>query len=120
MKNLPPNVKIHGEKDTKEVSEFYKIADVLLFPSDDECSPLVLKEGISNGLKIIAFNLEHYKETYINYIEPLSNNINKDYELLLDTIHSPRKYNIDINNNEKNIKEFAKAHEKFYKKIINK
>lgn len=120
MRNLPPNIKIHGEKDTKEVSKFYKMADLLLFPSDDECSPLVLKEGISNGLKILAFDLEHYGDTYINYIEPLSNNINKDYELLLDTIHSPRKYNVNLNDSKSNIKEFANAHKNFYKNLLNK
>ena len=119
MKNLPPNVKIHGEKNTKEVSKFYKMSDLLLFPSDDECSPLVLKEGISNNMKILAFNLEHYGDVYIKYIEALNNNINDDFELLLDTIHSPRKYDINLNQSKLNIKEFANAHKEFYKQILN-
>tara|TARA_R110000737_G_scaffold250153_1_gene259947 strand:+ start:49 stop:1161 length:1113 start_codon:yes stop_codon:yes gene_type:complete len=118
MENLPPNVKIHGEKDTKEVSKFYKMSDLLLFPSDDECSPLVLKEGISNNMKIMAFNLKHYGDVYINYIEALSNNINDDFELLLDTIHGPRKYNNDLNQNKLNINKFANAHKDFYELIL--
>ena len=116
MNDLPPNIKIHGEKDMEEVSRFYKMADLLLFPSDDECSPLVLREGISNGMKIMAFNLEHYGDTYINYIEPLSNDIDDDFELLLDTIHGPKKY--DINLNTSIVKEFAMAHKEFYEIIL--
>ena len=94
------------------------MSDLLLFPSDDECSPLVLKEGISNNMKIMAFNLKHYGDVYINYIEALSNNINDDFELLLDTIHGPRKYNNDLNQNKLNINKFANAHKDFYELIL--
>ena len=55
MKDLPSNVKVWGEKDN--VSDFMCAADVLMFNSTWECNPLVLREGISYGLKILSRNL---------------------------------------------------------------
>ena len=117
---LPPNVLIHGEKHGHEVSEFYKMSDVLLFPSIDECNPIVLKEGISNNIKILAYNQKHYGDIYTNYIETLSGDVINDFELLLDTIHSPIKYQNDMSKSGLNLYQFAGAHREFYKHLNGK
>ena len=119
MKDLPPNIMVYGEKNGDEIAEFYKMADLMLFSSTWECNPVVLKEAISNNIKIIAFDLDHYGNDYIDFIEPLNGNINHDYELLLNTIHSPKKYNWKNVKNLVNVKEFASKHIEFYKTIIN-
>ncbi len=120
MKDLPPNVLIHGEKHSHEVSEFYKMSDVSLFTSIDECNPIVLKESISNNIKILAYNQQHYGDIYTNYIETLSSDVDEDFELLLDTIHSPIKYQNDMSKSGLNIYKFADAHREFYKHLNGK
>jgi len=117
MENLPPNIIIHGEKDTEEVSEFYKISDLMLFTSTWECNPIVLKEAISNNIKIMAFDLDHYRGVYTNFIEKLTGNLEEDIENLIDIIHSPIKYK-PIKQNK--LKEFAKKHLELYENIINR
>ena len=51
MDNLPSNVTIWGERN--DVDSFMIASDILMFNSTYECNPLVLKESISYGLKII-------------------------------------------------------------------
>ena len=117
MNNLPPNILIHGEKDEYEVSKFYKMSDLMLFTSTWECNPIVLKESITNGIKIMAYDLDHYGSENTPFIEPLTGNIDKDYELFLNTIYSPKKYkNVDTNS-EAIMSKFAQNHLKFYKNL---
>ena len=118
MNDLPPNVIIHGEKNSYEVSKFYKMSDVLLFPSTDECNSIVLKEAISNNIKIMAFNLEHYGDNYTKYFNVLSNDLDNDFEILLDVIHSPLKYENDISKSGLNVYQFANKHKEFYQYLI--
>lgn len=116
MEDLPKTVRIHGEK--SNVDEFYKMADLMLFPSTWECNPIVLKEAISNNIKIMANNLDHYGDEYTPFITNLTGNLNTDVKNLINDIHSPIKYNnSDIKND---IKTFALNHIKFYKNLNGK
>ena len=111
---LPPNVFVHGEK--SDINYYMKMSDMMLFTSTWECNPIVLKEAISNNIKIMAFNLDHYGEEYTPFITPLTGNQNTDYTNFIDTIHSPIKYKgYDIDNNVHN---FAKNHINFYNFLL--
>tara|TARA_R110000823_G_scaffold315593_1_gene448558 strand:- start:83 stop:1183 length:1101 start_codon:yes stop_codon:yes gene_type:complete len=119
MKDLPPNIIIHGEKNLNDVSEFYKIADLMLFTSTWESWGIVIEEAIANNIKIMAHNLNHYGNERISFIEPLSGNIEDDYELLINTIHSPIKYSINDINTKLNMRSFADKHINLYKNLLN-
>ena len=69
MNDIPDNVKIWGERD--DVDMFLDAADVFMFNSTWECNPLVLREAISYGKKIIARDLPQYKNMFTRYITNL-------------------------------------------------
>lgn len=115
LNNLPPNVFVYGERTDTDV--FYRMADAMLFTSTWECNPVVLKEAISNNLRILAFNLEHYGGEYNKFIDPLSGNPEKDYKQLVNSIHSPVKYKIE--DYSSNVMAFAKKHIDFYNYLLN-
>ena len=115
MEDLPPNVLVWGEKDN--VGDYFQLADLMLFTSTWECNPIVLKEAISNKSKIMAFDLDHYGEEYVPYITPLTGNQDKDCSNILDTIHSPLKY--QNQNLENGMKEFAENHINLYNLLLN-
>lgn len=115
IKDISPNVLIWGEKNNTK--DFFRIADLMLFTSTWECNPIVLKEAISNNIKIMANNLDHYGDEYLPFIHPLTSNTYLDSSNLIDVIHSPIKYN---NSNIKNsVKNFADKHVKFYTSLLN-
>jgi autotransporter strand-loop-strand O-heptosyltransferase len=66
---VPENVKIWGERD--DVDMFLDAADVFMFNSTWECNPLVIREAISKGKKIIARDLPQYKNMFTRYITNL-------------------------------------------------
>lgn len=66
---VPDNVKIWGERD--DVDKFLDAADVFMFNSTWECNPLVIREAISKGKKIIARDLPQYKNMFTRYITNL-------------------------------------------------
>ena len=51
MNNLPNNVTVWGER--KDVDKFMESCDVLMFNSTWECNPLVVRESINYGMKIL-------------------------------------------------------------------
>jgi glycosyltransferase involved in cell wall biosynthesis len=115
MKEFPPNVLIWGERNDTDI--FFKMSDLMLFTSNWECNPIVLKEAISNNIKIMAYNLDHYGDEYTPFITPLTGNLFTDKNNLIETIHSPIKYNSkDITNS---VSEFANNHIKFYESLLN-
>ena len=66
-KNIPSNCKIWGERD--DVNIFYTASDLVIFPSialfnDKETSPLVIRETISIGAKLLLRNLPVYVDMY--------------------------------------------------------
>lgn len=74
MKDLPPNVKVWGERD--DVDSFLKHANVFMFNSTIECNPLALREAIEYNLPIIAHNLPQYYGRYAQYIQPIDTDLN--------------------------------------------
>ena len=73
MKELPPNVKVWGER--SDTGRFMKWADVFMFNSTWECNPLVLREAISFGKAIIAHNLPQYGSMFDKYIQPIDTDL---------------------------------------------
>ena len=114
MKDLPSNVTVWGEKDN--INEFMLAADVLMFNSTWECNPLVLREGISYGLKILARNLPQYMDMFTPYIKELSGDIFDIKNQLLDLI----KEEINYEYPKYTWKEFAEKNYNLYNKILNK
>ncbi len=114
MESIPPNVIVWGEKDNTK--DYFKLADLMLFTSTWECNPIVLKEAISNNIKIMANNLDHYGEEYTPFISELTGDSFTDAYNLVDIIHSPIKYSdYDIDNN---MQTFADNHIKFYTSLL--
>jgi FkbM family methyltransferase len=67
LNNLPSNCKIWGERD--DVNSFYSASDLVIFPSialfnDKETSPLVIRETINMGAKLLLRNLPVYVDMY--------------------------------------------------------
>ena len=111
---IPPNVNIWNER--KDVDKFFKFADLMLFTSNWECNPIVLKEAISNNKKIMAYDLDHYGDEYKSFITPLTGDSFRDSNNLIDTIFSPTKYN--IKEGKKDTINFALKHINFYKFLL--
>lgn len=103
MGNVPNNVQIWGERD--DIDTFMQAADVFMFNSINECSPIVLREAISFGLPIIARNLPTYAGMYDKYLQPIDTDLNK----------IQREYKIP---NDKNSRSFALNHQKAYDAIL--
>ena len=105
MKDLPPNVKVWGER--KDVDSFMEMADIFMFNSTLELNPLVLREAIGHGLPIIARNLPQYAGMYDAYINPIDTD--------LDTLKCNYEVPTDCTSSI-----FAFRHEEAYKKILEK
>lgn len=114
LENLPTNVTVWGER--PDVSDFMKACDVFMFNSTYECNPLVLREAISYGLKIVARDLPQYMGMFDEYIVKLTDDLQKNSELLLSSIQSDYTYELP-NNAAKN---FADSHLNLYKNILSK
>jgi autotransporter strand-loop-strand O-heptosyltransferase len=112
MKNLPMNIKVWGER--SDIDTFMKAADVFMFNSTWECNPLVLREAISYGLKVLCRNLPQYLDMFTEYIEPIDDNIENTKEKLLSLISKDIKYKIP----EGQEKDFAFKYSEFYKKTL--
>jgi len=56
--SLPANCWVWGER--ADVDAFYAALDVLLFPSTEECSPLVPKEAMEWGMPVVMRDLDTY------------------------------------------------------------
>lgn len=99
MSNLPSNVTIWGERD--DVNLFMESCDVLMFNSTWECNPLVLRESINYGLKILSRNLPQYMGMFNGYITQIDDNetYQNISEKLLNLINSKDCYTIveDLN-----------------------
>ena len=62
MGNLPKNCLIWGERN--DVEKFYQAADLMVFTSKKETSPLVIREALSWKLPCLIYNLPAYKNMY--------------------------------------------------------
>ena len=62
LKDLPSNCLIWGER--SDVDKFYQSADLMVFTSKKETSPLVIREALSWKLSCLIYNLPAYKNMY--------------------------------------------------------
>jgi len=112
MEDVPSNCKIWGERN--DVSNFLKASDVFMFNSIVECNPLVLKEAISHGLKIVARDLDQYCGIYTPFISPLVDDLDSNVKTLVSTIKNQRKYKLVGEQTPK----YQKENLDFYKKLM--
>jgi len=110
MENLPGNVTIWGER--SDVESFLIACDVLMFNSKVECNPLVIRESINYGIKILARNLPQYMGMFDNYITPIEGNIENVSKQLINVINSDNIYTIPFDEN------FGEDLFKFYHTVI--
>ena len=113
MNDLPSNVKVWGERNDADL--FMKSCDVFMFNSTWECNPLVLREAISYGLKILSRNLKEYLDMFTPYIKIIDSNIDETKEKLLSLINEDLSYSIP----EGQLNTFIEKHINLYSKIIN-
>jgi autotransporter strand-loop-strand O-heptosyltransferase len=106
MQNLPPNVKVWGER--TDIDHFMIASDVFMFNSTWECNPIVLREAIGYGLPIVARNLPQYAGMYNDYIYSIDTN----FEL---ASAFPFLYEIPKDNTTG---DFARLHQITYEKIL--
>jgi autotransporter strand-loop-strand O-heptosyltransferase len=112
MSDLPPNVKVWGERN--DVDKFMTACDVLMFNSTWECNPLVVREAINYGMKIITRDLPQYKGMFDGYITKIiedDNLIENTSNTLLDLIISKETYKIKQEEN------FGDSLFQFYNKV---
>jgi autotransporter strand-loop-strand O-heptosyltransferase len=107
MQNLPPNVKVWGER--TDIDHFMLASDLFMFNSTWECNPLVLREAIGYGLPIVARNLPQYAGMYDKY----TYSIDADLELIAK--YNNITYDIPKDNTTG---DFARAHQLAYEKIL--
>ena len=100
MENVPSNATIWGERN--DADKFIDAADVFMFNSVWECNPLVLREAISKGKKIIARDLPQYKNMFTRYIVNLDPRKLKNQ--LTDLLIDKTTYNIIENNTTENFR----------------
>lgn len=94
MDNLPSNVTIWQERN--DVDLFMIASDVLMFNTLIECNPLVIREAIGYGLKILTRNLTQYLGMFDDFIFEIENNNYEDISnKLLELIDSQKNYNIE-------------------------
>lgn len=105
MENLPNNVIVWGEREN--ISDFMLASDIFLFPSKQECNPIVLREAISHNLPIFANNLIQYCGIYDEYINPL--------DIFLNFKNIKNIKNKNILNQETS---FLEQHNNLYKKVM--
>jgi autotransporter strand-loop-strand O-heptosyltransferase len=101
MKKVPKNVKVWGER--QDIEDFMTLSDIFLFPSKQECNPIVLREAISHELTIYANNLPQYCGIYDGFIKPL------------DTPELKYKMNINLKNERFH---FKKDHQVLYESVL--
>jgi autotransporter strand-loop-strand O-heptosyltransferase len=112
MKNLPSNVKIWGERN--DVDNFMKAADVFMFNSTWECNPLVLRESISYGLKVLARNLPQYLDMFTEFITEINDDILVTKSKLLELISKDVDYDLPKGQD----KVFSDSYSDLYKKAL--
>lgn len=62
LKDLPSNCLLWGERN--DIEKFYQAADLMVFTSKKETSPLVIREALSWKLPCLIYNLPAYKNMY--------------------------------------------------------
>jgi autotransporter strand-loop-strand O-heptosyltransferase len=94
MKDLPSNVKVWGER--SDVDKFMQACDVFMFNSTWECNPLVVRESVNYGMKILTRNLPQYSGMFDNYVTPIEGDVENISKQLLYLIESDDSYEIPM------------------------
>jgi len=92
MNNLPSNVKVWGERN--DVEKFMTACDVLMFNSTWECNPLVVRESINYGMKILVRDLPQYMGMFDGYITPIEGDVKNISRQLIELIENKDVYKI--------------------------
>ena len=92
MNDLPSNVKVWGERN--DVDKFMQACDVLMFNSTWECNPLVIRQSIGYGMKILTRNLPQYMGMFDGYIIPIEGDVKNISNQLVNLINSNSVYEI--------------------------
>jgi autotransporter strand-loop-strand O-heptosyltransferase len=92
MNDLPSNVKVWGERN--DVDKFMQACDVLMFNSTWECNPLVIRQSIGYGMKILSRNLPQYMGMFDGYITPIEGDVKNISKQLVNLIESNEVYSI--------------------------
>ena len=88
MKTLPANCKVWGER--IDVDKFYQAADLMVFTSLTETSPIVIREAISWMLPCLIHNLAEYGNLYTNFDSVkylFKNDPTRNVKLIKETLH---------------------------------
>ena len=109
MEDLPKNVRVWGERN--DVDKFMQACDVLMFNSTWECNPLVVREAINYGMKILTRDLPQYVGMFDGIITPINEKPIRTQ--IVNLIDSKDFYKIP----EDPIS-FGKQHIEFYKKVM--
>lgn len=82
LDNLPSNCVVWGERN--DVEKFYQAADLMVFTSIMETSPIVIRESVSWELPCLVYKLQSYKKMYDKYpeVKYLSNNQDENISLI--------------------------------------
>jgi autotransporter strand-loop-strand O-heptosyltransferase len=96
MKNLPSNVTVWGERN--DVDKFMQACDVLMFNSTWECNPLVVRESVNYGMKILTRNLPQYMGMFDKFITPIEGDTKNISKQLVRLIENNDGYKIPDDN----------------------
>jgi hypothetical protein len=110
MSDIPSNVTVWGERHDTDL--FMRAADVFMFNSTWECNPLVVREAISHGLKIISRNLPQYMDMFTPYITQINDDIVTTKNKLLSLLDSESTYQVIDGSSE-----FENKYVNFYKSV---
>ena len=112
MSDIPSNVTVWGERHDTDL--FMRAADVFMFNSTWECNPLVVREAISHGLKIISRNLPQYMDMFTPYITQINDDLVTTKYKLISLLESDSTYQVVDGSSE-----FENKYVDFYKNVKN-
>lgn len=92
MNNLPLNVTVWGERN--DVDKFMQACDVLMFNSTWECNPLVVREAVNYGMKILTRNLPQYMGMFDKFLTPIEGDVKNISNQLVELIEIKDGYKI--------------------------
>jgi len=110
MSDIPSNVTVWGERHDTDL--FMRASDVFMFNSTWECNPLVVREAISHGLKIISRNLPQYMDMFTPYITQINDDIVTTKNKLLSLLDLESTYQVIDGSSE-----FENKYVNFYKSV---
>lgn len=86
-----PEAKFLGKKTGRELAEFYRSADVFVFPSKTDTFGLVMVEALASGLPVAAYNIIGPKHVITEpFLGNLSSNLSRSAHKALD-LGNPQK-----------------------------